>query len=76
MSRALSLSPEDPTVANELQEARTAALAAGVSLDGLSSALDVPAPPHPPSGLVDPEQIRKAQEARAGGVLAAAVRPC
>jgi len=63
MARALSLAPDDATVAKELQEARAAAAAAGESLDDLSTELDAPAPPPPGLGGMNPEQLRAAQEA-------------
>ena len=85
MARALSLAPDDATVAKELQEARAAAAAAGVSLDDLSTELDAPAPPPQGLGGMSPEQLRKAQEAmrqdpemlkNMGSVRAAARHAC
>ena len=45
LTRALSLGPDDVTVAKELAEAKAAAAAAGVSLAGLDTSLEKPAGP-------------------------------
>ena len=45
LTRALSLGPDDVTVAKELAEAKAAAAAAGVSLAGLDTSLEKPARP-------------------------------